>query len=451
MIKSSLWLFVPFLVLIITLATNTYFFTNNIIFSHSLNFFLSAIIALVFFPICYGLARKNLDLFEPSVLFMLGVVLGFIIPGYMFINNPEIKGFYLLDYDITSENLNNGLWLTLFAVFSFTIGYYFTRGKIDSARPSSYELNLQRFYIAFYIYLTLYIIGSSLSFFVLGDQTSRGLEYEFGYGIFQPFTGLSNFLIVVWLVYFVFTDEIKNNIFLTIIMVVLLFSSIDISSRGGILGIALAIFATLNYTKFKFNFAHGIMLLMLAMVPIVAIGLGRYDTSDTAFDIYINFFKVAYLATFSGLEPAMIISEQVPNFMNFYNGKLLLGAFLFPFFPRIIFQSKPEVYGYNLFWEDFISASTQGKSEYFVSLPGHFYLDFGLIGIIIGCAIIGILYAKLYKNFRYNINHKGILVLYVLACITVFFQTPFAIPTSMIVLQVFILPIIFFIYVYQRK
>ena len=46
----------------------------------------------------------------------------------------------------------------------------------------------------FYIFILIYLIGTITSQIVLGEQVTRGLSYEFGYGIFQPFTGLSNFL-----------------------------------------------------------------------------------------------------------------------------------------------------------------------------------------------------------------------------------------------------------------
>ena len=45
----------------------------------------------------------------------------------------------------------------------------------------------------FYIFILLYLMGTITSQIVLGEQVTRGLSYEFGYGIFQPFTGLSNF------------------------------------------------------------------------------------------------------------------------------------------------------------------------------------------------------------------------------------------------------------------
>ena len=115
-------------------------------------------------------------------------------------------------------------------------------------------------------------------------------------------------------------------------MFIILITSFDISSRGGILTTSLAILASLNYLKFRIKLSHGIFLLIIALIPIVGIGLGRYDVADTATDIFFNFFRVAYLATFSGLEVMMIISDQVPQNIDFYKGSLVLGAFIYPFF-----------------------------------------------------------------------------------------------------------------------
>ena len=65
----------------------------------------------------------------------------------------------------------------------------------------------------FYIFILLYLIGTITSQIVLGEQVTRGLSYEFGYGIFQPFTGLSNFLIIVWLVFFFLAIILKEAYF----------------------------------------------------------------------------------------------------------------------------------------------------------------------------------------------------------------------------------------------
>ena len=451
MTKHSIWLLMPFIILPFIFVVNESTLIQYEIFTTEINIYLSSIIAISLFPISYGLACRNLDLFEPSILFMLGVVLGFVLPAYMFTTNTEIKGFYLVDYQVNQYNLTNGLKFYFFSFLFFLLGYYLFRGEIKKPKKLSINLNENLFRIMFYIFILLYLIGAITSQIVLGEQTVRGLSYEFGYGIFQPFTGLSNFLIIVWLVFFLFSNNLKGSPFLHLVMLIILITSFDISSRGGILATSLAILASLNYLKFRIKLSHGIFLLLIALIPIVGIGLGRYDVADTATDIFFNFFRVAYLATFSGLEVMMIISDQVPQNIDFYKGSLVLGAFIYPFFPRIIFPGKPEVYGYNLFWEDYLSASTIGKSEYFVSLAGHFYLDFGIFGIIVGCFLLGTAYSKIYKFFRLNINNKGIVVVYILACVTVFFQTPFAIPTSMVVLQIFALPIIFLVLIYKKN
>ena len=426
-------------------------FEESILFNSEINAYLSLILVIIIFPIFFGLARKNLDLFEPSVLFMLGVFMGFLIPAFLILNNPDIKGQYQIDYLITQTNFIMGIKYSLLSFTFFTIGYYFFRGKISFEERSASTFSKKRFKLIFSIFIIMYLLGKIIVFIVLGDQEARGLEYEFGFGIFQPFTDLSIFLLITWLVFFVFTKQIKGNFILTFVMVVVFFSSFSITSRGGVLGIALAIFAVINYNYFRLKLWHGFFLLSMAMIPILAIGLSRYDVENTAIDIYVNFISVAYLATFSGLESMIIISEQIPEYMDFYNGNLILGAFILPFFPRIIFTFKPEVYGYNLFWEDYISASTQGKSEYFLSLPGHFFADFGWIGIIVGSFIIGLIYAKIYRVFRMHMHNKGIICLYALACVTIFFQTPLVMPTSMVLLRTFLLPAIFIYIIYSKK
>ena len=73
-------------------------FGESILFNLEINAYLSLILVIIIFSIFFGLARKNLDLFEPSVLFMLGVFMGFLIPAFLLLNNPDIKGQYQIDY-----------------------------------------------------------------------------------------------------------------------------------------------------------------------------------------------------------------------------------------------------------------------------------------------------------------------------------------------------------------
>ena len=163
----------------------------------------------------------------------------------------------------------------------------------------------------FYIFILLYLIGTITSQIVLGEQVTRGLSYEFGYGIFQPFTGLSNFLIIVWLVFFLFSNNLKGSLFLHLVMFIILITSFDISSRGGILATSLAILASLNYLKFRIKLSHGIFLLIIALIPIVGIGLGRYDVAIQQ-PIFSSIFSSSYLHILR-LRVMMIISDQVPQ------------------------------------------------------------------------------------------------------------------------------------------
>ena len=441
----------PFLMAPFVFLLNMIIFENSIIFNNEINIYLTCMISLITFPVFYGLSKNNLDLFEPSVLFMLGVAMGFLIPAFLLINNPDIKGQYLIDYKINILNLSSGLKYSVLSFSSFLIGYYMLRRNSKLNKTKKANVNSSNFILMFSIFICLYVVSKILSLIVLGEQSSRGLGYEFGFGIFQPFTSLSNFLIIIWLVFFIFSKEIKGNMFLSILMALIILTSFNINSRGGVLAVALAFFGAVNYQYIKLKLWHGFFLLSLALIPILTIGLGRYDIEDTAIDIYINFISVAYLATFAGLESMIIISEQIPEYINFYNGGLLAGAFIYPFFPRIFFPWKPEVYGYNLFWEDYISASTQGQSEYFLSMPGHFYADFGFLGIIIGSFFIGVIYSYIYKLFRANYENLGIKSLYILACVIVFFQTSLVIPTSMTILRGFLLPAVFVYVIYWKK
>ena len=123
MTKHSIWLLTPFIILPFIFVVNESTLIQYEIFTTEINIYLSSIIALSLFPISYGLACRNLDLFEPSILFMLGVILGFVLPAYMFTTNYEIKGFYLVDYQVNQYNLTNGLKFSFFSFLPYKITY----------------------------------------------------------------------------------------------------------------------------------------------------------------------------------------------------------------------------------------------------------------------------------------------------------------------------------------
>ena len=80
------------------------------------------------------------------------------------------------------------------------------------------------------------------------------------------------------------------------------------------------------------------------------------------------------------------------------------------------------------------------QTEQFLSLPGEFYADFGIFGIIIGGFLVGAGVSLIYSKFILEINNRGTVFLYFLFFVTVLLMLVFGSPTIYAILVYFMLP-----------
>ncbi len=432
------------------LSSNEYF--NELVFAN-----LSLMFFLLVLPPIISAVRGRFDSFEVINLFLLMFTLGYFIPAIMIVVNPSVSGYNTLGWwDFDNTTFQQSLFYGNLALLSLLAGYSVRTTNIRSHRPIIFTNQIDiyqenRVKIVLIILVAIFIASNFLLGQILGERTTRGIGYEYGYGIFQPFTATGLYIPLLYYTYFY--SRQKLNIFFASISLIYIFYSITTSgSRGGILIMMLSFLIYRHYLVKKLTLLFSFASIAFASFVVIYVGVYRFD-AFTKFDINYLFemSRMIYLQTFSGLETLMVVISQVPSNISFYNGELIVEANLLPFTPRILFPMKKAIYGYNSFWEDFIHLITEAKTEQFVSLPGQFYLDFGILGIVVGSFIVGLFFKTIYGYFLFNRSNRGVVFLYGLFLTIIVQTTPFGFPTTYIWLQNFIIPYIIVRYIYKNS
>jgi|SRR3972149_2052773 len=445
-------LIVASIILLLRFLLNSYEYFDAIVF---LNLGIMTLLLLLY-PLLSAL-RGAFDYFEPINMFLLTFTLGYFIPAVMLISNPSVSGYNTLGWwDFDYNNLEQALIYSNLSLGSFLIGYSIRSSSIHPVHPVIIQNQTNtyqeyRIKVVLIALFTIFVTSSFLLRHLLGERTSRGIGYEYGFGILQPFTATG--LYIPFLYYIFFYSRKKFNIlFAGMSFMYILYSVTTSGSRGGILIIILTLLIYRHYLVKKLNFWFLVTSFMFAFFIIIYVGVYRLKAfSSFKMSYLIEMSRMIYLQTFSGLEVLMVVLSQVPSNIPFYNGELIADANLLPFIPRFFYPVKKAIYGYNSFWEDFIQLISKAQSENFVSLPGQFYLDFGILGIVVGSFIVGVFFKMVYRYFLSNKSNRGVVFLYGLFLTIIVQTTPFGFPTTYIWLQNFLIPYILIRYIYQKS
>ncbi len=155
-------------------------------------------------------------------------------------------------------------------------------------------------------------------------------------------------------------------------------------------------------------------------------------------------------ALLTPVEGFLAVLTSVPDQIPYQYGQRLLEELIYPIFPRIFFDFKPEVYGSNIFWEyhrGFITAETQNWEA--ISLPGYFYLDFGFLGVLGGGFLFGVITRYIYRRLILQGISRGSVCLYGLVCVVNFLAARAFIWTTQTILIHFVAP--FFVILLLRS
>lgn len=403
--------------------------------------------SLVLLPAVITFLRRA-DPFAPINFVSLMLCLGYLVPGILLSNDPTLKGYTTLDgFAVENDLLLRGLTWTNLGFSALYCGYYIT-GRRPARCAPTHAYSPKRLCMTFMVLTLLFVAASATLFVTLGARVQRGIGYEFGYGLLQPFTALGFTVPLFYFAFFHYNHRYRKwsrsvqYSMAGIAAALVLWSFATSGSRGGVLAFVLGILLLRHYLYRRVHLTSLLLVVGISFFLVIYLAIDRVKGLGVGGDALLLAVRLLYMKTFAGLESFMVVLTQIPSQMSYYHGELFIGANLYPFAPRLLFSTKPDVYGYNLFWEDYISLISAGRTENYLSLPGQLFADFGYIGILVGAFVLGYLLKRIYAHYVVSLNDRGKALVYVIFVVTVVQSLVFIIPTVYLFLQNFLLLIL---------
>jgi hypothetical protein len=216
----------------------------------------------------------------------------------------------------------------------------------------------------------------------------------------------------------------------TVLVVIGLLCSLYISlfsghggSKAGVANLPLAYVLYRHYFISRISLLHAAIAVALGVVMVSfmnytrAVGYLLNISMDTANplqeDNWAAFAAAGLSATLTPFEAFMVVLNTFPGMLPYQDGQRLLEDMVYPLFPRFLFPAKPEVYGASFYWDYRMNfLSLEAKTFEAISLPGHFYLDFGVSGLVACGLLIGMIHRYVYKRLVCDGVTKGSICLY---------------------------------------
>ena len=150
--------------------------------------------------------------------------------------------------------------------------------------------------------------------------------------------------------------------------------------------------------------SSGLLTLLLAMFPIISLlrqrGAGELlailaSIPEMVTDVRDILFTVS--ARLHGLDSLALVVHNVPSDVQwtFFSELLLVPISMIP---RAIWKGKPLINMGLRFNQEFIPAADSSRAIA-VTMPGMFYWDASVIGVLVGMAFVGVLWRLLYEYF----------------------------------------------------
>lgn len=165
------------------------------------------------------------------------------------------------------------------------------------------------------------------------------------------------------------------------------------TSRFALLGTWIPVVLTLLRGNVRATSFYAVALLSIVFLfPILSVttrvGIDGLDQIDATL-LFDGFFKLPFVDIFDTLVHAVRMVEQ----SGWLYGQKTLAIVLF-FVPRIVWPDKPIVGGLDV-GNDLFNARMVGTPNLSFFIGGDFYMDFGLIAVVIGGAVCGYLFGRI--------------------------------------------------------
>lgn len=426
---------------LLTVSLNKDFFLSKILINY---LFILAIVPFIHEKIKYG----KIDLFSPLAIFSSFYLLLF---GFravdLLIFRPE-------DFRADEKFYIYSLSYAIIGLHFFQLGYFSTccrfliKNRTDiKVAWSSHKLKL--------IFI-LYTMVSLISFLII-VKLAGGFSFYFKNihaSMIKITTGSAFFFMAVLLIeiplliwYCNVLESRKNALTFVLYLALVLSLFFLLGERGHVLALIISLVAVYNYSKRKLNWK---LLLPISVAFLLFLSLygqyrefSKYNNSikRLGFNAKIGLETVYHsvMSDFDQLIRLKDIIKYTPEQIDFQLGKTFLNLFLKPI-PSRIWEEKPQGAGVivtkNLYPKHF-----EAKVSIAPSLVGEFYLNFHIIGIILGMCLFGMVSRLFFELLQHNKGNKNVMLLYAILLPFIYSELrgDFAVVTSFLIFKLFFL------------
>ena len=384
-------------------------------------------------PILVHIRTKAFDLLEP-IYFILALYLLYfgIRAAWILTNSPLVRTAPNLNIVADINIITLALLYILIGVVFLIIGYYSRLpAAIYKVLPrvklswKNERKTIKRIYILYGVglFFRLFAIAQGL-FLVFGV---RGIPIALA-NIAHAFGQIPLFAYALYAVYFFSAKDRKPSRIIGVIMLISEVSFAFISGwRGNFIILLLVSLIAYHYGYRKLRIRYlliSLAIVMFAVFPLVTAhravyhvvreenisvltGRGFLRLASAALEVvkeqtlreHITHSLASFMNRFIGIDSLAVTVKLTPEVMDFQLGRTISPLLLWPI-PRVIFPDKPELSLGGMFGVKFWGWPEEpwhGSAA--IMRVGEFYLNFHLVGIILGMFLSGIIYRFIYLYF----------------------------------------------------
>ena len=437
------WFFI--IILVETAILINLVYTDLLLIKLLINYlFLAGIIPLIYERIYKG----RVDIFSPLAVFTF---------------------FYLLLFGVRAVDLiafnkdavmNEERFYTLAILFaivglhSFHVGYFSKIGaslfKKGMKAEKVWEVSRLKIILIWFSVISvlsfLLIVKLSGGFYsYFGNIRNAMVNVTTGKTIVFMMVLLVQIPLIIWFCYL-----LKNNSNKTLFIIYLLFASlllISLGERGHFITLIISLVICWHYIKKRIRFVQVFTLSFLLITFLIIYGKYR-DFTEQDLKIKRQGFVLKlslkqgyryFVGHFDQVRYFKDVVKSVPDELNFQYGKTLANLLLKPI-PSLVWKEKPQGAGRVITKSIYPKANSLGVTVA-PSILAELYLNFHIIGIILGMLIFGIISKALYKILLDNPGNNNIIVVYAI-CMPYFFgelRGDFSVVTSFLIFKLLFL------------